>query len=229
MNSHFYKPNIMIIGPSGSGKSSAYEHLPDEETAILHPECKGFPFRKKFTNVFNIETAQEFYPTLENILKLDKVKYIVVDSHVKHLENCLNFCRGAYKGYDIWSNYNFHIRNSINRCKSREKIFIVVTHDELTEIVAPDGSKTNKRCAATLAGREWDGKLEKEFLIVLFTDVRKNPKFDGGKNGEPAMLYQFMTNNDGICTAKSPAGMFKELYIPNDISKVVARVEEYYK
>jgi hypothetical protein len=135
----------------------------------------------------------------------------------------------AYKNFDIWTNYNMHIRRAVNMCKSRDKTLIVLCQDELTEIMSPDGGKTSKRCAATLAGKEWDGKLEKEFLIVFFTDVRKNPKWTGPDSSEKPMLYQFLTNSDGVCTAKSPAGMFDRMLVPNNLKDLMVKIEEYYK
>lgn len=215
-----YKANTIIVGPSGSGKSSCYEHLPDDKTVIIDTEQKGFPFRKKFSQVELPTNAVEFYTALTNAKNNPNVTYIVVDSLTKHFENCLAICRAGFKGFDIWSNYSLHVRRTLNELKSREKYIAAIAIDEFVEILSPEGTKTSARRAA-VQGKENEGKLEKEFLIALFTDVRKD------KDGK--MCYRFMTNTDGICAAKSPAFMFTEQFVPNNLAGVFSKVEEYYK
>lgn len=42
-------------------------------------------------------------------------------------------------------------------------------------------------------------------------------------------MKEFITNEDEFTSSpKSPYGMFPELYIPNDLGLVVAKVNEYY-
>lgn len=220
---NIYQPNIAVIGPSGSGKSSSIQNLDPETTGVIDTELKGFPFKTKFPNAVSIENFTKFYEEFDKMLANPKLKVIVIDSMTKHIENALNFCRSAYKNFDIWSNFNMHIRNSVNKCKSRDKVIVTMHIDELTEVVSPEGTKSNVRRAATLAGKEWDGKLEKEFLMVFYTDVRKNA-INVGK-----MKHSFLTNSDGVCSAKSPQGMFNELLIPNDLKMVIETAQEYYK
>ena len=47
------KPNIIVVGKSGSGKSSSLRNLNAERTAVLNTERKQLPFRgaKNFKNV----------------------------------------------------------------------------------------------------------------------------------------------------------------------------------
>lgn len=60
--------------------------------------------------------------------------------------------------------------------------------------------------------------LEGLFTTVLFTKVKK------GKEG---MEYSFITQSDGMTTAKSPRGMFETLEIPNDLNYVINKINEY--
>ncbi len=57
------------------------------------------------------------------------------------------------------------------------------------------------------------------FTVILYTRVIK-------ENGK--MSYSFVTNNDGKYPAKSPIGMFKDLYIPNDLGAVSKAIDSYY-
>ena len=63
--------------------------------------------------------------------------------------------------------------------------------------------------------------LEGLFTSILFTRVVPND------NGLPS--YQFITNNDGTCIAKTPMGMFKDLYIDNDLQEVINVMDAYYE
>ena len=56
--------------------------------------------------------------------------------------------------------------------------------------------------------------------MVLFTEVKR------GKDGN--VEYVFQTNSDGITSAKTPMGMFEDLYIPNDINAVINTAKKYY-
>ena len=61
--------------------------------------------------------------------------------------------------------------------------------------------------------------LEGLFTYVLFTTILRD---DDGKAS-----YKFITNSDGTCTAKTPMGLFNEIYIDNDLDYVVKRIKEY--
>lgn len=63
---------------------------------------------------------------------------------------------------------------------------------------------------------------EGKFEVVLYG---KQSLIDIG--GKKTILKQFVTNFDGQFPAKSPRGMFKQLYIPNDLGYVVAAVNAY--
>jgi hypothetical protein len=61
--------------------------------------------------------------------------------------------------------------------------------------------------------------LEGLFTVILYTRVSKD------SNSKPK--YEFVTNHDGEFPAKSPVGMFDDLYIPNDLGLVAEKIDEY--
>ena len=69
-----------------------------------------------------------------------------------------------------------------------------------------------------LIARAQEGKYE----IVLFGKTSY-------KEAEKKSVREFVTNDDGVYPAKSPVGMFNELYIPNDLGYVVAKANAYYQ
>lgn len=61
---------------------------------------------------------------------------------------------------------------------------------------------------------------EGKFEIVLYGKSSFNEE-------QKKTTRQFVTNDDGTYPAKSPYGMFEDLYIPNDLGYVLEKVEAY--
>ena len=59
-------------------------------------------------------------------------------------------------------------------------------------------------------------------LMGIGPNDKLDVKYDDGK-----ATYKFITNSDGTCTAKTPMGLFNEIYIDNDLDYVVKRIKEY--
>tara|TARA_R110002153_G_scaffold260482_1_gene420529 strand:- start:648 stop:1304 length:657 start_codon:yes stop_codon:yes gene_type:complete len=216
-----YKPLIAIVGHSGSGKSTSLRNLDPETTYILDLERKGFPFRN--ANRFNIvpvENANAFPRVLEKTLKEDNCETIVVESFTKYVEQVNTLATNSFKGYDIWSFYNRTIRNMLDSIKNDKATIIFTAVDDIVKIPQITGGESSHR-RVKVQGKVHEGAVEKEFLMVLFTEVRKNEKTE-------EMEYFFQTNTDGVTSAKTPMGMFDKQLIPNDIVEVLKKVEEYY-
>ena len=217
-----YKPLIAIVGHSGSGKSTSLRNLDPKTTYILDLERKGFPFRNasKF-NIVPVENANAFPRLLEKVLKEDDCKTIIVESFTKYVEQVFTLASNSFKGYDIWAFYNRTIRNMLDSIKNDQATIIFTAVDDIVKIPQVTGGESSNR-RVKVQGKVHEGAVEKEFLMVLFTEVRKNEKTD-------KMEYFFQTNTDGVTSAKTPMGMFDKQLIPNDIVEVLSTVEEYYK
>ena len=216
-----YKPLIAIVGHSGSGKSTALRNLDPKTTYILDLERKGFPFpnANRF-NIIPVENANAFPRELDKVLKEDNCETIVVESFTKYVEQVNTLATNSFKGYDIWSFYNRTIRNMLDSIKNDKATIIFTAVDDIVKIPQITGGETSHR-RVKVQGKVHEGAIEKEFLMVLFTEVRKNEKTE-------EMEYFFQTNTDGVTSAKTPMGMFDEQLIPNDIVTVLKKAEEYY-
>ncbi len=211
---------ILVIGPSGQGKSSSIRNLPVDKTLIINCERKFLPFQdalkfkqKEPDNAVVCES--DFNAALAN----KDVEIIVEDSLTKYIELVLQQSKTINKGYDIYNFLNDKITQHLEKHKKNNDKFVVMTAiDERVEFMKDSGSAFHSR-RCWCAGKQWEGKIEKEFTIVLFTDI----KAEKGKDSE----YRFITNNDGTHSAKSPKGMF-DLYIPNDLNLVINRIKEFY-
>ena len=204
----------MICGKSGSGKSTSIRNLNPETTAIINVERKALPFKNadgfKSVNVSNMEM---FNNVLDAAVANNSIDIIIIDSFTKLIEILYHECKELHSGYEIFNNYNNEIYDLLEKSKSNDK-YIVFTGIE-DDVADADGVT---RKFVKVQGNVWKNSIEKEFLIVLFTDNKKT---------EDGIEYRFRTNTSGENSAKSPMDMF-ELHIPNDLKYVIDACKEYY-
>lgn len=212
---------VLLMGASGSGKSTSLRNLPAEETAIINITNKPMPFRNKDNKAiatlenFKEEgekdlSYEELYKRIIAAIKRTKKKIIVIDdsSYMMAFEN---FEKATIKGYDKFTNMakNYYdlIKSAIS-CGD-EKIVYVITHEEVDDVSQLYRPKTI-------------GKMLSNQLVIegLFSIVLRSMF----KNGE----YIFQTQNDGTSVCKSPMDMFEVKEIPNDLFEVDKVVREYY-
>lgn len=213
------KPNVMIVGPTSTGKSRSIINLDPETTVILNMEAKALPFRgaSRFKRMQFPKDDRELKRYLHYILKNPTgIEVVVIDSFVTVLENFRIEAKKTYKGFDVWEQYNNMILDFfilLREFGQKDILVYLFNHDLLIQNAQLDMERV-----AFVEGNKWKGKLEKEFTIVLHTKVTRG---DDGK-----MNYQFVTNNDGERFAKSPEEMF-DLQIPNDLNYVKIKINEY--
>lgn len=212
---------VLLMGASGSGKSTSLRNLPPEETAIINITNKPMPFRKKenttivslkdFLKQGEKEVAyDELYKRIIATIKATKKKIIVIDDS-SYLMTFENFEKATNKGYDKFTtmakNYYDLIKSAIS-CED-EKIVYIITHEEIDDVNQLYRPKTI-------------GKMLSNQLVIegLFSIVLRSLY----KNGE----YIFQTQSDGNSVAKSPMDMFENKEIPNDLFEVDKAIREYY-
>jgi len=213
------KAIIGIVGGSGTGKSTSLRNLPPEKTYIIDLERKGMPFPKKFPYTAPCSSTTEFDAALKDALADESCEVIVIESFTKYVEILHTLADKSFKGFDIWNYYNREIRTMLDKVKNDHAVVIFTAVDEIVELVQPSGNTFNVR-RIKVQGKQHAGSIEKEFLMVLFTEVKRD------KEGNTR--YVFQTNSDGITSAKTPMGMFPEAYIDNDVNAVIETAKTYY-
>lgn len=198
---------ILIMGGSGTGKSTSLRNLPADETAIINVTNKAMPFRNK--NGIKIVNCNNYEQMIKAILSTKK-RIIVVDDS-SYMMTFENFDKATNKGYDKFTNMAVNYYNLITtpqHCDG-EKIIYFICHEELDENL--------------VAHPKTIGKMLSQQLVIegLFTVVLRSLL----KNGE----YVFQTHNDGTSVCKSPIDMFQEDFIPNDLLEVDKILREYYE
>ena len=223
---------ILIIGESGSGKSTSLENLDPKSTFIVNVAKKPMPFRgwkgnyKKLSkdtptgNYIESDNHATIVQTMKHINdKMPHIKTVVVDDFQYLMAN--EYMRRANeRGFDKFTDIATHAWEVANTGKNlRDDItFVMIGHAEQSMDL-----QGNRRLKFKTVGKLVDNVITMEgmFTVVLFTHV--------GIDVEGNTSYNFITQSDGTTTAKSPRGMFNDLHIPNDISQVVSKVTEYNK
>jgi len=240
---------LVIAAGSGMGKSTSmgkipsleHEGLVPKETVLINVMGKPLPFKEgrelykqavmefsPITNKFEMivpgnmlvsKNAREINdylliintkPNIKNVV-IDDFQYIMADefmatASVKGFEKFNKIAANAY--YVMLT--GLQLRADI--------VFIVLTHIE----PVTDGNVIVDYKIKTI-GKMLDDKvtLEGLYSIILFGDIIKD--------SENNMKKVFVTNStDKFRQAKSPIGMFDDIYIKNDLGYVVKRVREYY-
>jgi hypothetical protein len=195
---------VLIIGESGSGKSTSMRNFEPEEVSVFNVATKRFPFRKKLP-CMNGAT----YEGIQKALTTPNKKAYVIDDSQYLL--CFEMFRTAKDvGYGKFTDMALHFYNLVQfviRNTPEDCIVYFLHHTETTA----DG-----RIKAKTIGKMLDEKLSVEglFTIVLYCVT------DG-------VSHQFITQSDGNTTAKSPMEMFP-LEIDNDLKMVDSTIREYY-
>ena len=225
-------PSIAIVGKSGTGKSTSFAQLPEagitglnpKETVVINVSGKDLPMRgwkKKYSgklseggNYLATSDTDVISKSIEFISsKREDIKNIVIDD--AQFLMAFEFMRRAKEtGYGKFAELGVNISKVLTSAKNtREdlKVYFLWHPEEDKEL----GFKMKT------IGNMVDAYLTLEglFTVILYTNVVK-----GSDN---KIQYQFVTNNDGKYPAKSPIGMFKDLYIPNDLGLVSSTIDKY--
>lgn len=195
---------VLILGESGSGKSTAMRNFDPNEVGIFNVASKPLPFRKKLPKIDNAS-----YPIIMKSLSAPKLKRYVIDDSQYLL--CFElFAKAKEMGYNKFTDMALHFYNLVQTVIRETPPDVIVYFLHHVETV--DG-----RSKAKTIGKMLDEKLTVEglFSIVLICQT------DGIK-------HEFITQSDGTTTAKSPMEMFPPK-IDNDLKAVDETIRKYYE
>lgn len=221
---------ILIEGETGTGKSYSLHTLNPKETFVICPDDKPLSFRGSKKNYVQeksngkIDITKSNYYITRDPEKIQKalnyvseqrpeIKVIVLDTiTMMMLSEFMGSAR--VKGFEKYTELAlspWQILNSITKLRD-DLVIVVMAHTERdgerTRFFVPGGKLIAEKA-----------KPAALFTVVLETQVEYS---------ESGNKYYFLTQNNGINEAKSPAGMFETHLIPNDLSLVIQRYREYY-
>jgi hypothetical protein len=212
---------ILIIGESGTGKSTSIRTLDPKETYIINVLDKPLPFRgwKKNYQKTNGEPGNLYASdNCLNIIKclkhindnLPHIRSIIIDDFQYVMGN--EFMRRALeKGWDKFPEIQkgaWDIIMGAQACRSDLDIF-VLSHSET--------DATGKTKCKTI-GKMLDEKICFEGMFTMvFSSVISDEN------------YYFQTRNDGFIMGKTPMDMFEDKLIPNDLQLVKQTIDDYFE
>lgn len=214
----------LIIGPSGTGKTTSIRNLDPTSTFIISVMNKPLPikgYKKLYKPIsgwddkkgnyyasddYNrvircIKMIDEERPEIENLI-LDDWQYLLGNEFMR---------RAAERGFDRFTDIAQHAWLTVNALiNTRPDLFcFVLSHSDIDN---------NGRSKCKTIGKMLDEKITIEgmFTVVLHSMI---------VDGE----YKFLTQNDGFHLAKSPMKMFDDLYIENDLEIIKNKMKLYFE
>lgn len=197
--------SVLIMGFSGSGKSTSMRNFGKDELALVNVNSKPLPFRTHFTSTINSDNYADITAFIRNqtakSIVIDDAQYLMLNEFMRRSKET-----GYQKYTDIGKNF-WELVRLVEKLPPDVVVYFL-QHVETGD----DG-----RLKAKTIGKLLDNQINVEgmFSIVLKTLV-----VDG--------KYYFATQTDGSDTCKSPLGLFEMMYIPNDLKAVDEAIRGYY-
>lgn len=220
---------VMLLGKSGTGKSTSIKTLNPEETIIVNVLGKKLPFKGSSAlystekkNLFRIDDYQQMINLLLACDKQAHIKNIILDDFI-YIMRKEYFKRAKEAGYAKYTELAQHFQQIISTCESmREDINVfMILHSEDVQ-----SERTTVGYKVSTIGQLLDSQYNPIEVVpmVLYSSI----KFD--EKGNPTYgFYTHATMEGGVqIPAKTPDEMFTEDFIPNDLGMIVKAMNEYY-
>ena len=197
---------VLILGESGSGKSSSLRNFETDEISIFNIAGKPLPFRKKLSKV----TTSDYKTIMAGLQQSRKKVFAIDDSQYLLCFELFDKAKetGFQKFTDMAVNF-YRLIQFIIKSLPEDVVVYFLHHVETT---------AEGKTKAKTVGKMLDEKLTVEglFSIVMLCQT------DGQR-------HYFATQSDGYTTAKSPMGLFESNEIDNDLKMVDQKIREYWE
>lgn len=211
----------MILGQSGTGKSTSLRNLDPAHTLLIQAVKKPLPFRSPdwkwydkekapHGNIFVTDQSAQIIKLMQRtqrqVIVIDDFQYILANEFMRRVLD-KETGNAAFAKYNEIARSAWDILMAASQLEDSKRVYILGHTQE----------DDNGRVKAKTIGKLLDEKITVEGLltIVLRTAV---------VNGQ----YLFSTQNNGSDTVKSPLGLFESDLIENDLAAVDAAIFGYY-
>lgn len=220
----------ILLGSTGTGKSSSIKGLNPKETLVLNVLKKKLPFKgssalynSENKNLFNID---DYMGAINLLEACDKnalhIKNIIIDDAI-YIMRKEYFKRAKEAGYTKYTELAQHFQQLISTCENMRddiNVFFILHSEDVTSDNTTVGYKV-----ATI-GKLLDTQYNPVEVVpmVLYSGI----KYDDKGNATYGFYTHRFKEGTVEIPAKSPADMFKQDFIPNDLGIVVKAMNEYY-
>lgn len=194
---------VMVLGESGSGKSTSLRNFEPGEVGVFNVTGKPMPFRKHLPRLDRAD-----YQAIKRTLAANKKRAYVVDD-AGYLMQFDNFGRCKDAGYGKFTDMAKSFYELLRAAMDTDDDTVVYF------LMHPDRDEQGREKPKTI-GKMLDEKLNVQglFPVVIDCEVR-----DGS--------HVFVTKNDGFGLAKAPIDMLPDV-MDNDLKAVDTAVREYW-
>lgn len=196
--------SVLILGHSGSGKSTSLRNFAPGEIGIFNVIGKPLPFRGNLPKLEHPTYAQINATISKNNLRA----YVIDDAgYLMQMENIERADEAGWGKYTDMQGKFAKLLKAANNANNDTVVYF---------LMHPDYDQHGRMKPKTI-GKLLDEKLDVAgmFPIVLIAE-----RDDAG--------YCFVTQTDGSTPAKSPMGMFDDMRIDNDLKQVDTLIREYW-
>ena len=212
---------ILIIGDSGTGKSTSLRNLDPTKTFIINILDKPLPFRgykTKYTKLSQDGMTGNYYETddhekITRVIKLinqkrPEITNLIIDDFGFTITNTY-MRRSREKGYEKFSDIGRNAWELISSLRGlREDLNCVIT----MHVDIDSHGKYRPKTIGKLIDQT--NMIEGSFTYVFQSIIVDHQ-------------YKFITCNDGQHMAKTPMGCFEEFYVDNDLNEILHQIETY--
>lgn len=196
--------SVLILGHSGSGKSTSLRNFEPDEIGIFNPARKPLPFPKKM----HVADTKE-YDDINSLLQGNRLNAYIIDD-ANYLMVFENFAKVDERGYDKFTKMAFNFEQLLESASQTNDDTIVYF------LMHPEYDETGRLKPKTI-GKMLDNQLNVEGMFPIVLMAEHN---EAG--------YGFVTANSGNSPVKAPMGMFPESFMDNDLKKVDSIIREYW-
>ena len=218
---------ILICGKTGTGKTTSIRTLNPAETVIFRVINRTLPFKyagkyEEKKNLFLTPSYEDVLKGLDWVNKQQNIKNVVITdgTYIIRQEYFKTANQKDYAKYTAFAMHMQQILKAIQGLRDDMKVFM----EYHVESNVTDSGATEYK--PSTVGKLLDNQYNilENIDIVLFA----NPQYE-----DKEIYYGFITNRTidragAEIPAKSPMGMFDEMFIPNDLALVAKKIDEYY-
>ncbi len=210
----------MILGESGTGKSTSLRNLDPANTLLIQAVKKPLPFRSSgwkpatkenpqgsiYVSDDSAKIVQAMTRTSKEVIIIDDFQYVMANEFMRRVTD-IAVGNSAFAKYNEIARHAWDVLTTASSLSDDKRVYI------LSHTATDDFGKTKIKTI----GKLLDEKIVLEGLvtIVLRTDVINDQ-------------YIFITKNSGHDTVKTPMGLFDDEHVENDLSVVDGLIYGYY-
>ncbi|MBR3181481.1 MAG: hypothetical protein IKF56_02405 [Eggerthellaceae bacterium] len=194
---------VLILGDSGSGKSTSLRNFEPDEVGILNVLGKPLPFRKQLGKIDHAG-----YGAIHQALQRNTMRAYVIDD-AGYLMSLENFRRSKESGYQKFTEMAYNFEQLIDTAMHTDNdtvVYILMHYDR-------DGEGRGK---PKTIGKMIDEKFNIEGACPI---VIQSTIIDG--------KHVFVTRGDGFNAAKAPMDMLPDV-MDNDLKEVDSLIRDYW-